>query len=221
MKVVILGSGGFIGSSLVRAHPEWIGVTRQDVDLTNQKQVDDFFKENDDIDWVIHCSVVGGSRLEKDDAGVLYKNLLMFENVARYAKKMIYFSSGAAERDNPPTDPYGFSKWLIEKRIESIPKYYALRIWGCYGEGELPTRFSAICKEKKHVVIPQDRYFDFIDIKDVIKIVERYIIEDIGDKLYNLVYPGEKLLLSQWAKKFGATYKIEDTTQLGEKYVNI
>ena len=218
MNVVVFGSNGFIGSNLVREHPNWIGVTRQEVDLTDQTQVDEYFEKNNEIDWVIHCSVIGGSRLKKDESDVIYKNLLMFENVARHAKRMIYFSSGAALRGNPPTDPYGFSKWIIDRRIETIPNYYSLRIWGCYGKGELPTRFSAVCKEKGHVVIPQDRYFDFIDVKDVCKIVKSFVDEECSEKFYNLVYPGEKLLLSQWAEKFGATYEIEDKTQLGENY---
>jgi hypothetical protein len=37
----------------------------------------------------------------------------MFENVSRVFKgKLIYFSSGAALRGDPPTDPYGLSKWI-------------------------------------------------------------------------------------------------------------
>jgi nucleoside-diphosphate-sugar epimerase len=206
MKVIVLGSNGFIGSNIVRAHPEWIGLTRQDIDLTNQENVDVYFSSHRDIDVVIHCAVIGGSRLKVDGSDVFYKNLLMFENVARHAKKMIYFSSGAAIQGNPPTNPYGFSKWIIDRRIETIPNYYSLRIWGCYGEGELPTRFSAICKEKGHVVISQDRYFDFIDVKDVVKVVAQYVKGELEQKSYDLVYPGEKLLLSQWAEKFGATY---------------
>lgn len=219
MKVVVFGSNGFVGSNIIREHPSWIGITRQEVDLTDQSQVDKYFEKNNDIDWVIHCSVIGGSRLKTDESDVIYKNLLMFENVARHAKRMIYFSSGAALRGNPPTDPYGFSKWLIDRRIETIPNYYSLRIWGCYGEGELPTRFSAVCKEKGHVVIPQDRYFDFIDVKDVCKIVKSFVDGECSEKFYNLVYPGEKLLLSQWAEKFGATYELEDTMRLGESYI--
>ena len=217
MKVVVFGSNGFVGSSIVRHFPRWTGVPRSEVDLTDQSQVDAYFETNPDIDVVIHCAVIGGSRLKSDEADVFYKNLLMFENVARHAKTMIYFSSGAAMRGNPPTDPYGFSKWVIDRRIESIPNFFSLRIWGCYGEGELPTRFSAVCREKGHVVIPQDRYFDFIDIKDVIAVVEKYVHGFLTDKVYNLVYP-EKLLLSQWAERFGATHKIEDETNLGESY---
>ena len=218
MKVVVFGANGFIGSNLIRKHSGWVSVTRKEVDLLDQKAVDDYFEKNGDaIDWVIHCSVVGGSRLLKDDSDVLHGNLLMFENLARHAKKMIYFSSGAALRGNPPTDPYGFSKWIIDRRIETIPNYYSLRIWGCYGEGELSTRFSSICKEKGHVIIPQDRYFDFIDINDVCRIVKSFVDGDYLDKFYNLVYP-DKFLLSQWAEKFGATYKIVDK-QLGESYI--
>jgi nucleoside-diphosphate-sugar epimerase len=167
---------------------------------------------------VIHCAVIGGSRLKVDDGEVIYKNLLMFENVVRVFKgKLIYFSSGAALRGNPPTDPYGLSKWLIDRRIETIPNAYSLRIWGCYGPGELPTRFSAVCKRDGHVIIERDRYFDFIDVEDVKKVVLEYVKGRRNDKQYNLVYP-EKLLLSEWAQKFGATYQIRDISKLDEPY---
>jgi hypothetical protein len=46
----------------------------------------------------------------------------MFENVVRvFRGKLLYFSSGAALRGNPPVDPYGLSKWIIDQRIETIP----------------------------------------------------------------------------------------------------
>ena len=73
-------------------------------------------------DVVVHCAVIGGSRLKKDEGDVMWKNILMFENVVRVFKgKLIYFSSGAALRGNPPTDPYGLSKWIIDRRIDTIP----------------------------------------------------------------------------------------------------
>src|SRR6056300_702341 len=218
-KVCVLGAGGFVGKNLLR-DTNWVGLTRHDVDLTDQKAVEKYFSEHE-YDVVIHCAVIGGSRLKQDDGDVTHKNILMFENVVRVFKgKLLYFSSGAALRGTPPTDPYGLSKWLIDRRIETIPGAHSLRIWGCYGSGELPTRFSAVCKREGHVIIGQDRYFDFIDIEDVRKIVVEYVNGVRHEKECDLVYP-EKLLLSQWAEKFGATWKIEDSTKLGESYIKI
>src|SRR6056300_1959691 len=205
MKVCVLGSNGFVGKNLTSARG-WIGVTRQELDLTNQMAVEEYFNTHD-YDVVIHCSVIGGSRLKSDDYDVTHKNILMFENVVRVFKgKLLYFSSGAALRGTPPTDPYGLSKWLIDRRIETIPSAHSLRIWGCYGPGELKTRFSAVCKREGHVVIDQDRYFDFIDVEDVRKVVGEYVNDVRHEKEYDLVYP-EKLLLSQWAERFGATWE--------------
>jgi nucleoside-diphosphate-sugar epimerase len=217
MRVCVLGSNGFIGSNLLRG-TDWIGVTRQQLDLTIQKDVDKFF-ENSKFDVVIHCAVVGGSRLQPDTGEVFYKNLLMFENVVRNLKgtRLIYFSSGAAKRGDPPSDPYGFSKWLIDKRIATLDNVYSLCIWGCYGKDELPSRFSAACKQG-HVLIQRDRYFDFIDVEDVKKIVEEYCLNG-GQKFYNLTYPGPKLKLSEWATKFGATSTIVEA-DLDEPYIS-
>ena len=216
MKVCVLGAGGFVGKNLLR-DTDWIGVTHNDLDLTNQKAVEHYFTTHN-YDVVIHCAVIGGSRLKPDDGDVIHKNILMFENVVRVFKgKVLYFSSGAALRGNPPIDPYGLSKWIIDRRIETIENAHSLRIWGCYGPGELPTRFSAVCREKGHVIIEKDRYFDFIDVEDVIKVVRDYVQGKRHDKDYNLVYP-EKLLLSQWAERFGATWEIKDNEELGEGY---
>ena len=218
-KVCVLGAGGFVGKNLLR-DTNWVGLTRHDVDLTDQKAVEKYFSEHE-YDVVIHCAVIGGSRLKQDDGDVTHKNILMFENVVRVFKgKLLYFSSGAALRGTPPTDPYGLSKWLIDRRIETIPGAHSLRIWGCYGSGEIPTRFGAVCKREGHVIIGQDRYFDFIDVEDVRKIVVEYVNGVRHEKECDLVYP-EKLLLSQWAEKFGATWKIEDSTKLGESYIKI
>ncbi len=219
MRVCVLGAGGFIGKNLL-CDTNWVGVTRDVLDLENQNDVEAYFKTHT-YDVVVHCGVVGGSRLKKDAGDVLWKNILMFENVVRVFKgKLIYFSSGAALCGNPPTDPYGLSKWIIDKRIDTISNAYCLRIWGCYGPGELPTRFSAICKNKGHVIIDQDRYFDFIDVVDVKEIVQDHVFTKLPMSKYcDLVYPDVKLL-SEWAEFFGATWDVTDTSSLGESYVS-
>lgn len=214
-RVCVLGAGGFIGKNLIHGMDNWIGVTHQDLDLTNQKVVEEYFNSHE-YDTVIHCAASINQRSET----TTYKNILMFENVVRVFKgKLLYFSSGAALRGKPPSDPYGLSKWVIDRRIETIPNAYSLRIWGCYGPGELPTRFSAVCKREGHVVIEKDRYFDFVDIEYVKSIVFDYVHGYLKDKEYNLVYP-EKLLLSQWAERFGATWEIRDKDGLGESYIS-
>lgn len=217
-RVCVLGAGGFIGKNLINQHSDWVGVTRTDLDLMDQRAVEEYFKTNK-YDIVIHCAVVGGSRLQADGSDVFYQNVIMFENVVRVFKgKIIYFSSGAALRGDPPTDPYGFSKWLIDKRIESLSNVYSLRIWGCYGTYEPPTRFSYICKNKGHVMIEQDRYFDFVSISFVNEIVDKYVNSNKSlVKFCDLVYP-KKMLLSQWAEFFGATWEIKIPT-LGKSYI--
>ena len=215
MKVCVLGAGGFIGKNLIKG-TNWTGITRQDLDLTNQDAVENYFRTHT-YDVVIHCA----ASIDQICEHITYKNLLMFENVVRIFKgKLIYFSSGAALRGNPPIDPYGLSKWIIDRRIETIPDAYSLRIWGCYGPNELPMRFSAVCKREGHVVIERDRYFDFIDIEDVRRIVIEYVTCERNEKEYDLVYP-EKLLLSNWAERFGATWEVRDSSKLGESYIKI
>lgn len=220
MKVCVLGANGFIGKNLLTIDETWVGVTKQELDLLDQNAVERFFSERWDV--VIHCAAIG-CRTHGCESDVCYKNVLMFENVAKHINnigRLIYFSSGASRRGNPPTDLYGFSKWLIDRRIASFgPNVHSLCIWGCYGPGELSTRFSAICKEKGHVVIQKDRYFDFVDIEYVKRAVQRYCIKG-GPKFENLVNLGEKMLLSEWATKFGATFEILEDG-LGEPYVHL
>jgi nucleoside-diphosphate-sugar epimerase len=177
--------------------------------------VEEYFKAHH-YDVVIHCA----ASIDQLNKETTYKNILMFENVVRGFKgKILYFSSGAALRGNPPTDPYGLSKWMVDKRIGTIPNAHSLRIWGCYGPDELPTRFSAVCKRDGHVIIDQDRYFDFIDVEDVKKIVQEYVFSKWPmPKCCNLVYR-KKLLLSEWAKLFGATFEIKDNHRLGDSYI--
>ena len=223
MKVCVLGANGFLGRYFLSKHPEWVGVTRKDLDLTDQLRTEEFFIKNH-FDVVVHCAVMGGSMLIPEDGNITHNNILMFENVARvFNGKMLYFSSGASVRGNPPTDPYGLSKWIVDRRIEHLDNIHILRIFGCYGSGELDPhnrdRFKTICKQKGHIVIDKDKYFDFVDIEDVRKVVCEYIDGTRTEKECDLVYP-EKKRLSQWATDFGATYEISDMTELGESYIS-
>ena len=203
MRICILGAGGFVGRNLARSFPCSVALTRKELDLLDSGAVNQYFSIHD-YDVIIHCAVMGGSRLREDDHSVLDKNLRMFFNVMNATRcKVYYFSSGAALRNfpNPPNDPYGFSKYVIEQYTCS--RLQILRIWGCFGPNEPSTRFLATGKREGHVTIPVDQEFDFFHVHDVARVME-YLLDkpNVGYPL-NMVYPGKKRLLSEIAQMAG------------------
>ena len=203
MRICVVGAGGFVGRNLARSFPGGVALARKELDLLDSGAVTKYFSEHD-YDVVIHCAVVGGSRLREDDYSILDKNLRMFFNVMNATRcKVYYFSSGAALRNfpNPPSDPYGFSKYVIEQY--NCSRLQILRIWGCFGLNEPPTRFLATGKRDGHVTIPMDQEFDFFHVHDVARVIE-YLMDkpNVGYPL-NMVYPGKKRLLSEIAQMSG------------------
>jgi len=184
MAICVLGCDGFIGRNLAKD----LGVRgygRRDVDLLDPIAVDAFFNLNS-FDVVIHCAVVGGSRLKKDEPDVFFKNVMMFENVARHAekfKRLVWFSSGAALHARET--PYGFSKHVCEKLAGMIPNCQVFRIYGCYGAGEHPTRFILSCLHGL-VHIEENRYFDFFWVGDIYKVITNFT--ECDGKVRDLVY---------------------------------
>ena len=201
-RVCVLGSNGFIGKNLIK-DTSWVGVSRLELNLVDQRAVEEYFKTHT-YDVVVHCA----ASIDQRNPTTTYTNIIMFENVTRVFKgKLLYFSSGAALRGDPPTDPYGLSKWIVDRRIETIPNAHTLRLWGCYGPGELETRFSAVCRKDGHVIIKKDKYFDFVDVEKVKDVVAKYVDGELDEKEINIVDPHTRLL-SEWAVFFGATYEV-------------
>ena len=184
MNICVLGASGFVGRNLVKDLGAR-GVGRQDLDLLDSQAVDSFFELNS-FDVVIHCGVIGGSRLRTDAPSVFFDNIKMFENVARHApkfKRLVWFSSGAAvtARDTP----YGFSKYICEKLAKLIPNCQVFRIYGCYGTDEPSTRFISTCL-REPVHIHKNIYFDFFWVKDIHTVITNFTICD--GKVRDLVY---------------------------------
>jgi nucleoside-diphosphate-sugar epimerase len=217
MKICILGAHGFIGKHLARSFPDAMALGRNDLDVLDAEKVKKYFMNNH-FDFILHCAVVGGSRLKEDDWSVLDKNLRMFFNVYEATQcKIIYFSSGAALRGEPPNDPYGFSKYIIEKITST--RLQILRIWGCFGPGEHPTRFLATIKHQGHVTISENHEFDFFHIDDLMAVVKYIIPQPVYGYPLNMVYPGRKYLLSEIAEMAGCSVTVhgtKDTSYTGE-----
>lgn len=213
MNVLVTGSNGYIGSGIIRELSNnkkfsFYEGTRQTIDLYNKKNIEDYIIKNK-INSIIHCAIEGGSRLKKDEADVFYNNLLIFENLISCKKlinKFINFSSGAEfDRETDidlrqeedifncvPKDFYGLSKNLIAKKVLSTHGCYNLRIFGCFNEKELDSRFikSSIRKSimNENIIIHEDKKMDFFYFDDLIKTVEFFLNSNLGYQDVNLSY---------------------------------
>ena len=196
MKILITGANGYIGKSLYNAlkdKHEVTAITKKEVNLTNSSSVNLFFLE-EKYDVVIHCAVVGGSRLVEDKWDVMDTNLIMYYNLLAnkdHFKKFIHFGSGA--ETYMPKEPYGYSKKIIAKSILNQPNFHNLKIFGVFDENELDTRFikSNIKRyiNKGPMQIHQDKAMDFIYMPDLVSIVEYYINEKEPLKEFDCIYP--------------------------------
>jgi GDP-L-fucose synthase len=198
MKILTTGGNGYIARSLNKGlwkgadRPNITSITRKDFDLTNREATNDWFNDKY-FDVIIHTAVVGGSRLKKDNGDTFYQNIQMFYNLLNNKhcfNKLIHFGSGAEL--NIPTDPYGLSKNVISKIIDTEPNFYNIRIFGVFDENELDTRFikNNIKRyiNKQPIEIHQDKLMDFFYMKDLVELVKYYIYKNNPPKNIDCTY---------------------------------
>jgi GDP-L-fucose synthase len=180
-RILITGGNGYVGKSLYNALKDKYDVTsisRKDFDLTDFEAMNKFF-HGKYFDVVIHCAVVGGSRLKTDSYKDMDVNLVMYYNLLQHKphfNKLIHFGSGA-EIHNPES-PYGLSKKVISNSISEIDNFYNIRIYGVFDENELDTRFIKTCIKKyinKEPMLVQDKKMSFFYMKDLITLLDYYI----------------------------------------------
>lgn len=223
-KILFTGGNGFIGRQVIpfiqKAGYEVVRPRSTQVRLEVDKEVATLFADGQHYDAIIHAAIVGGRRDCDDDWRVLHTNLNMFETLYKYidhTDMFINLDSGASygrpapvEEPSPedfgkviPGDPYGFSKYIIAKRVLADPKGVNLRIFGCFGEHEESTRFfSTNIKRyinKEPIQLIKDRKMDFIYADDLYKIIQYYLDGNDGPRDINCVYD-QKYMLSDIAE---------------------
>lgn len=188
MNILITGGNGYIAKSLSNNLDFNVtSITRKDFDLTDRNITNEWFKGKY-FDAVIHTAVKGGSRLKKDNGETLYQNIQMFYNLLNNKhcfERLIHFGSGAEL--GIPYSPYGLSKNIIYNLVKKEHGFFNIRIFGVFDENELETRFikSSIKKyiNKEPIIIHQDKQMDFFYMKDLITLVNDYLINNIHTSL--------------------------------------
>lgn len=209
MKILLTGSGGFIGKNLkfyLQGKHQLLTPRSFELDLTNKEAVKEYFKTND-IDFIIHCGSIGGAREIADKDTTIENNLAMVDNILLNKKtetKIILFGSGAMydkSRDLHkvketeigkfvPYDLYGKSKLLIYEKIKDRNDVLMLNIFACYGYDEKENRFPSYAINQiikgENININQNVIFDYLFVEDLEQIVEYFINNMPQDNIINI-----------------------------------
>jgi GDP-L-fucose synthase len=214
MRLLITGGSGFIGRNLAEqlaSTYEVLAPSSAELDLLNERAVREYLKAHR-FDVIVNAATTRSNRRVAAPPDMLDRNCRMFFNLARNLVphqerfgKMIHFGSGA-EYDRiqlpvrvredyfdtrVPRDAYGFSKYICAKYIEGSDRIVNLRLFGVFGDYEYYNfRFilNACCRALKGlpIVLRQDIVFDYLYVKDLVKITTWFIENNARQKAYNV-----------------------------------
>ena len=211
-NLFITGGNGFIARNLreqLAGRYNIFATSHAELELLDEDKVRGYLKTHH-FDVIIHTATYDAApkHSTKDPSKVLENNLKMFFNVARckdHFGKMIYFGSGAEfGRENwipkmkeeyfdqhVPVDQYGFSKYIMTEYAQLSSNIYNLRIFAVFGKYEdWRVRFiSSACYNvvsNLPITIEQNKYYDFLYIDDLAKIVEWFINNKPKRSVYNI-----------------------------------
>ena len=235
MRIAILGGRGVVGGYLARTlsnRHEVTPITRDTFNLFDYRSMQSYF-DTHAFDIIINAAVNPDSQMTASTQ-VAADNLTIFTNMyaCRYSfGRVLQLCSGAEfDRrrsldnigedslfDSMPIDPYGISKNACAKISALTDAFFNLRLFGAFFATEAPTRLLPKILSGQDVVLT-DKYFDYLYLEDLLPLIEYYI--ESPDPLYkdiNVVY-SEKILLSEFVKKFCEVQKLSgENISFGER----
>ena len=211
MKIVILGSKGFVGRNLTQHLSKTHRVfplTREVIDLLDFSQVTKFLEEcNPDVvinaaATMTQASMVADTRNNLGIFMNFYNNRHLFGrflNLGSGAEfdrsKNINIASSEEIFNILPEDSYGFGQNMKARLSATTENFFNLRIFNCFGWGEIQTRiFPKFIRESEPLIV-DDRLFDYFSIQDLCTVVDYYVTEhEPKYKDINCVYRSKRLI---------------------------
>jgi len=224
MKIAVLGSKGFVGRNISNHLSEThnvIKVTRDTLNMLDPIAVKQFLKEHS-FDVIVNCAAVMTDDKLLHDARNNLGMFMNFYNNQYLFGKFINTASGA-EFDKTtnienasefqifncmPADSYGWGQNIKARLCAHTSRFYNIRIFNCFGEGEQETRIFSRYLKNNNLEITNDRYFDYFSIQDLKTVVTHCIDNDWTIKDVNAVYEN-KYKISEVINKFCNLNNIE------------
>lgn len=208
-KLLLTGSSGFVGKNLLPLLRERYCVVaprRDELDLQQPEAVKRFLDKGQ-FDAVVHTANPTGHNPIDSRERLFEDSLRVFLSLERCADsygRMIYFGSGAefgkhrsldmvSEEDiglELPRDPYGLSRYAMQKLARARSNIVNLRLFGCYGPGDaayklIPDVMRCI-REGTAIRLRQDAWFDFIYVTDIVPVLDHFLAQPARHVDYNL-----------------------------------
>lgn len=200
MKVLVTGSNGQLGYDVVKklkeAKIDCYGATREDFDLTQEKETKGFIL-NYQPDVIVHCAAYTNVDQAEVERELCYHvNVEGTKYVAEAAKeinaKMLYISTdyvfdGQGEEpfevtDEPnPINYYGETKYLGEQEVQKLlDKYFIVRtswVFGEHGDNFVKTMLK-LGKERDEISVVADQYGSPTYTVDLVELIVEMIKTD-------------------------------------------
>ena len=143
MNILLTGGSGNLGTELKKILSNCTSPIKQELDVTNRKQVFDFFQKNS-IDLVIHTAAITNIRLCEENRKLAWdtnvqgtRNLVDAIKKSENSTKFIYISTACVfdghrgmykESDIPyPENFYALTKLMGESEVSKISDYLIIR----------------------------------------------------------------------------------------------
>jgi dTDP-4-dehydrorhamnose reductase len=200
MKIVVTGVKGQLGNDVVkelnsRGYQDIIGIDIEDLDITNQEQVVQFFTDNNP-DVIIHCAAYTAvDKAEDNITTCMNVNVngtkYLVEQAMKYDCKLIYISTDyvfdgekngqyMVNDSQNPQSVYGESKYLGELETLKHYKHFIVRISWVFGKNGLNfvKTMLRLAKDKKFLNIINDQFGSPTYTHDLSKLIVDLIKSD-------------------------------------------